>query len=127
MWGEIGDQVFSEENRKERMLLVDRRNILKIWSKMFGVLEARFVTVWRERIWRMEENVFGELENTFGELANTFGELENMFGELANTCSANWRIRVRQIGEYVFGELENMFSKLEKRVRRIGDLEKRGR
>ena len=94
MWGEIGDRVFSEENIKERMLLVDRQNILKIWSKMFGVLEKHFVTVRKEHIRRMGESMFGELENTFGELEITC----SVNGRIR---SANWRLRVRRIGEYV--------------------------
>ena len=41
MKGEIEDWVFSEENRKGSMLLADRRNILEIWSKVFGDLEKK--------------------------------------------------------------------------------------
>ena len=77
MWGEIGDRVFSEENRIERMLLADRRNILEIWRKVFGDLEK---PVWQNtmEIWR---NVFGDLEKR----VRRFGE----------TCSAQlWRFRI---------------------------------
>ena len=64
MWGEIKDWVFSEENRKERMLLADRRNILEIWSKMFSHLERHVwrntLAIWRKHVRRFGENVFGE-------------------------------------------------------------------
>jgi len=42
------------------MLLTDRRNILEIWSKVFGDLEKT-----RGEIrWRFGEDVFGDLEKT---------------------------------------------------------------
>ena len=43
------------------MLLVDRRNILEIWSKVFGDLEKK-----RGEIrWQFGEKVFGDLEKTY--------------------------------------------------------------
>ena len=43
------------------MLLADRRNILEIWSKVFGDLEKK-----RGEIrWRFGENVFNDLEKTY--------------------------------------------------------------
>ena len=57
----IGDWVFSEENRTEHTLLADQRNILEIWSKVFGDLEKT-----RGEIrWRFGEDVFGNLEKTY--------------------------------------------------------------
>ena len=85
MLGEIGDWVFSEENRKESMLLADRQKILENWHK-----------------------VFGDLEKTCGEIRWRFGE--NMFGDLEKTCSAIWRKRDRRFGENMFGDLKKTCS-----------------
>ena len=63
----IGDWVFSEENRKESMLLADRRKIMEIWSKVFGDLEKTC----GEIRWRFGEDVFGNLEKTYSAI---FGE-----------------------------------------------------
>ena len=61
MQGEIEDWVFSEENRKESMLLADRRNILEIWRKVFSDLEKK-----RGKIrWRFRGDMFGDLEKTY--------------------------------------------------------------
>ena len=59
-------QGFSIENRIERMLLVDRRNILEIWRKIFsdlekhvakyiGDLEKTCLAIWRKRVRRFGE------------------------------------------------------------------------
>ena len=58
------------------MPLADRRNILEIWSKVFGDLEKMH----GEIRWQFGEDVFGDLEKTY--LA--------IFGE---NVSAIWRNR----------------------------------
>ena len=51
---------FSIENRTKCMMLIDRRNILEIWSKVFGDLEKTC----GEIRWRFGENIFGNLEKS---------------------------------------------------------------
>ena len=67
MKGEIEDWAFSKENKKESRLLIDQRNILEIWSKVFGDLEKTC----GEIRWRFGGNVFGDLEKTYSVI---FGE-----------------------------------------------------
>ena len=64
MYREIGDWVISEENRKERMLLADQRMFSLYGENMLGDLEKSSSVIWRNRVWRFGEIVFGDLEKS---------------------------------------------------------------
>ena len=62
------------------MMFADRRNILEIWSKVFGVfgenvgakyvseLEEKYSVLWRKHVRRFGENVFDDFgKNLFGD------------------------------------------------------------
>jgi len=102
MYGEIGDWVFSEENRKESKLLANRQKVLEIWNKVFGNLEQTC----GEIRWRFVENIFGDLEKTYSAIlgknlsAFCLANLEKSFGaSFGETYSVK-----------SFGDLEKSFG-----------------
>ena len=87
----------------------DRRNILEIWSKVFGDLEKTYLVIFGENVSAIWRNRSATFEKTVWRYWRE--RVAEYVGELEETCSALWRKRVRRFGENVFGDFgENFFG-----------------